>query len=490
MLDKKLMEYGRGNAYPFHMPGHKRQLEFGNPYEIDITEIGGFDNLHHATGILQKAQERAARLYGTDRSYYLVNGSTCGILAAICAAAGKGDRVLVARNCHKAVYHGIFLRELSPLYLYPKVTQAGIQGQISKNDVEAALEQNPDIKAVILTSPTYDGIVSDIASIAEIVHSYGIPLIVDEAHGAHFGFSQDFPENAAALGADAVIVSLHKTLPAFTQTALLHLQGDRIPADRVEEYLDIFETSSPSYVLMAGMDRCIRLVEEQGEVLFWELSKHLRNFYHRMERLSQLHVLQKEELASEEAYDFDWSKILIFTSGIGINGHKLQEILRWKYDLELEMACSNYVLALTSIMDTEEGFRRLGDALLEIDADLGKNIFFAAENGKAVSYVHLQDVGTAAGGKKTTGTEMYRPLERVMEIHQAKEAKEEVKPLEEAAGAVSHTYVMAYPPGIPLVVPGERIDRKLAEDIRTCLDIGLEVEGLTGESGIKIVNSL
>ena len=237
-----LEEYAQSDYYPFHMPGHKRKsLAFPNPYEIDITEIDGFDNLHHATGMIKEAEVRGAELYHSKRCFFLVNGSTCGLLAAISAATRRGDKVLVARNCHKAVYHALYMNELQAEYLYPSITKNGIQGQITVEQVQESLYENPDAVAVILTSPTYEGIVSDVAKIAEVCHEHGIPLIVDEAHGAHFGFGGGFPENAVKLGADAVIMSLHKTLPSFTQTALLHLTSDLIDEKRVERYLSIYE---------------------------------------------------------------------------------------------------------------------------------------------------------------------------------------------------------------------------------------------------------
>ena len=246
-LYQQLISYGESDVYPFHMPGHKRRaLPFPNPYTIDITEIDGFDNLHHAEGLIREAEERAAKLYGADRSYYLVNGSTCGLLAAICAAARRGDKVLAARNCHKAVYHAISMQGLAAEFLYPAITRGDLQGQITAAQVEEALTKHPDIAVVILTSPTYEGIVSDVAAIAACCHAHGAALIVDEAHGAHFGFGAGFPENAVRLGADAVIMSLHKTLPSFTQTALLHCNGTRIDPGRVARYLGVYETSSPS----------------------------------------------------------------------------------------------------------------------------------------------------------------------------------------------------------------------------------------------------
>ena len=198
-LLEELEKYQTSGVYPFHMPGHKRKrAPFPNPYEIDITEIDGFDNLHHAKGLLLQAQRRAAALYGSKECFYLVNGSTCGLLAAICAAIPKGGRALVARNCHKAVYHALFLNEIQAEYLYPEITETGIQGQICADQVEEALKKHSNVDAVILTSPTYEGIVSDISGIAKAAHARKIPLIVDEAHGAHFGFGVGFYADGAA----------------------------------------------------------------------------------------------------------------------------------------------------------------------------------------------------------------------------------------------------------------------------------------------------
>ena len=212
------------------MPGHKRNRASSADdflFERDITEISGFDNLHHAEGILKEAQEYAAQIYGTKKCFFSVNGSTAALLAAVSASVNKGGKILVARNCHKAVYHAIYLRELVPTYIYPQSdNDLGINGSISVSRVERYLEENPKIEAVLITSPTYDGVVSDVRKIAETAHKHGIPLIVDEAHGAHFRFSDYFPVSAADLGADVVIQSFHKTLPAMTQTAVLHLCSD------------------------------------------------------------------------------------------------------------------------------------------------------------------------------------------------------------------------------------------------------------------------
>ena len=282
-LDQKLEKYATGEIYPFHMPGHKRAgLFFPNPYQIDITEIDGFDNLHHPEGILKDGMAHAAKVFGAKQTFYLVNGSTCGLLAAVSAAVPKRGRLLMARNCHKAVYHAAYLRELSVDYLYPQITEAGIQGAIRPDEVRLALAGEKKYDAVVITSPTYDGVVSDIEAIARIVHEHGIPLIVDEAHGAHFGFSEAFPVSAKALGADVVIQSIHKTLPAFTQTALLHLQSDRVSEAEMRKFLGIYETSSPSYIFMAGIEKCVRMLENR------EILENINFFFYGDDRLKEM----------------------------------------------------------------------------------------------------------------------------------------------------------------------------------------------------------
>lgn len=273
LLIQRLKKYQKSEMYPFHMPGHKRangmDVHFPDPFSVDITEIDGFDNLHHPEGILKDSMEWAASLYGSDHTWYLVNGSTCGLLSAISAAVSHGGKILVSRNCHKAVYHGIYLNHLETVYVYPQqVPGLGIQGGILPEDVEKALKSEPDIQAVLIVSPTYDGIVSDVEAIAKIVHKAGLPLIVDEAHGAHFAYGDAFPKSALELGADAVIQSVHKTLPSLTQTALLHVKNNRsdggcyIDVKKIERYLQIYQSSSPSYVLMASIENSIFLMDQ------------------------------------------------------------------------------------------------------------------------------------------------------------------------------------------------------------------------------------
>ncbi|MCC8098209.1 MAG: aminotransferase class V-fold PLP-dependent enzyme, partial [Eubacterium sp.] len=247
------------SSYPFHMPGHKRNTElFKNDiFKYDFTEIEGTDDLHHPTEILKQCMDYAADVYGTKKTYFLVNGSTCGLLAAVSAHTDIGDTVLIARNCHKSVYNAVFLRNLRPVYISPPVTGEGISGGISPEEVEKALKA-ASAKAFVMVSPTYEGIVSDVKAISEVCRKYGCVLIVDEAHGAHFSFYGKFPKSTIESGADIVIQSLHKTLPSLTQTALLHICSERADRDKTEKYLSIYQSSSPSYILLSSIDSCIK----------------------------------------------------------------------------------------------------------------------------------------------------------------------------------------------------------------------------------------
>ena len=498
-LLERLTEYAGSDAYPFHMPGHKRREipdgipgGFPDPYGIDITEIDGFDNLHHAEGILKDAMDEAAAIYGADRSWYLVNGSTCGILSAVFATTENGGKILTARNCHKAVYHAICLNRLEAEYLYPEeITEFGINGGIRAEDVRKALEKDAmrcagnsgnvrgkitKIQAVLITSPTYEGVVSDIRAIADAAHEYGIPLIVDEAHGAHLEYADQchsFPKSALEYRADIVIQSLHKTLPCFTQTAILHVKGKLVDQDRISRYLSMFQTSSPSYLFMAGMERCIRYMDGDGRNEMVRYEKRLEHFMERMEGLQVLEVLDREICGKYRTVaGWDPSKIVVSTMRAeDFHGEELAETLRRKYHLEMEMTAPEYVIAMTSLMDTEEGFERLGTALLEIDGALRH----------CVESEQQKEKGESKGKKRcetpeATESKVSHPVRRTL-ICEAMDADTERTALQDTVGKVSAEFVYLYPPGIPIITPGEVFTDVIVEKIVAYKAAGLLVQG-------------
>ena len=394
LLINRLAAYARSDMYPFHMPGHKRRTgpeesfmnsctdSFTNPFAVDITEIEGFDNLHHPEGILKDSMKWAADVYGADQTYYLINGSTGGILAAVCGSVPRGGRILVSRNCHKSVYHGICLNQLKTSYVYPQEIEGlGIQGGITAEDVDRMLNRYMDTQAVLIVCPTYDGIVSDIEAIARIVHRAGLPLIVDEAHGAHFRYDAMFPVSALDLGADVVIQSVHKTLPSLTQTALLHIKCNRpdggcyADRERIDRYIHMVQSSSPSYVLMASIENSIYQMEQTDTAPY---GKQLHRLRRRLGQMRHLRLADTGLIGQAGIRDLDISKIVVSTRGTclypaedgltGFTGAQLDDILRREYHLEMEMCGADYVTAITTPMDRDEGLRRLGDALMEVDA--------------------------------------------------------------------------------------------------------------------------
>lgn len=478
LLLDQLIAYSRSDRYPFHMPGHKRRgYDFPNPYSIDITEIDGFDNLHHAEGILKDSMEWAASVYGADRTYYLVNGSSGGILSAISASVRNGGKILVSRNCHKSVYHGVILNHLDVEYVYPQlIGPLGIQGGILAEDVEKRLAENPDIEAVLIVSPTYDGIVSDVRRIADIVHAKGIPLIVDEAHGAHFSFGREFPCSAVSCGADLVIQSLHKTLPSFTQTAVLHLRKGLVECERLERYLQIFQSSSPSYLFMAGIEKCIDQMAKDGATAMAEFAGRIGVLRERLASMQNLKLADRSLCGYCGVYDVDESKLVVSVRDcmwindagqtVSVDGAWLDQVLREEFHLEMEMSGADYVVAIMTFMDTQEGLMRLADALLDIDRRLWR------EQGEPAPKIG-------------------EVLQKAMRMSDAVDMPYEALNLADCSGRISAEFVYLYPPGIPIVAPGEVVTDKIIEMVMRYCRLGLPVQGMADvhASRLRVVSN-
>ena len=476
-LYQYLKEYSK-EIYPMHMPGHKRNFSIVGETplrEIDVTEVEGTDDLHDPEGIILKSMEKTAELYGSYFCRYVVNGSTCGILSAIYAFTERGDRVLVARNCHKSVYNAINICGLLPVYVTPEYDdEFSINGSISPALVEKALNQYPDIKLCVLTSPTYEGVVSDISAISKILHKKNIPLVVDEAHGAHLGFSEYFPKGAIKSGADCVIHSTHKTLPCLTQTAAVHIckslwEGEKLQEARqkLTEALGIFETSSPSYVLMSSIDQCMNYLSENSEKVFESYKNMLKDFSEKAKDLKHIKILCKGNDRKENHksfYDFDSGKLVISLKNTSLGGAEFEKILREKYKIQTEMTSLNYCVAMTSFCDSEKGFEMLFNALSHIDQEYGAENIFINEN--------------TMGGKI---------IEPPVSIYEAQKCQKEYVSLEEAEGKICGEYVFAYPPGIPIFAPGELITKELTEEIKSLYKAKINLKSSGGNIPEKIL---
>lgn len=513
-LYEKLAKYAEEGNYPYHMPGHKRSGPEGFPadaYRMDITEIEGFDNLHQPEGILKKLQERAAQIYGAEESFYLVGGSTCGVLAAVSSAVPAGGHILMSRNCHKSAYHAVYLRNLKVSYLNPPyLEEYGIADAVTPQQIGEALDKAGDVDAVLIVSPTYEGRISDVAAIAEIVHKKGIPLIVDEAHGAHLGLAEGFAPNSCQAGADLVVHSVHKTLPALTQTALLHVKGRLADRERLRRFLHIYQSSSPSYLLMASIDRALHYVEEAGAEAFARFRKLFGAMTAVLAECRCLNIL----CGTPETQDV--GKLLISVRESRLTGRQLYDRLLQEYHLQTEMAAESFVLAMFTVSDREEAYCRMTEALLEIDCMLIRKKGYEKMSGRpAVEESHGEIGGGLAkgeyyreSGSKLVHEEGYR--ESVSWSHVTGKLGEaawrqegdciplaiawdmdaETVTLEDSVGRRGAEFINLYPPGVPLLVPGEYMTEELCRKIQEAVGQGLTVQGVqTGkdESGSQII---
>lgn len=530
-INTALEKYIEKGTYPWHMPGHKRQPEASDMwsavYAHDFTEAKDLDDMHAPEDFIADSLGELRRVYGTYRTYMLVNGSTSGIMTAVHSVCRRGDVVLVARNCHKAVYNAVCMLGLRPEYIMPACVEVkdgsakrcdcsqregvtGIPGDISCEKLKAQLNElvaaGKKPCAVVVTSPTYEGIISDIAAIAELLHRYGIYLIVDEAQGAHLRFMVkrrdcgDYVRThrtAMECGADIVIESLHKTMPALTQTSLLHVMTPELDA-RVRRYLQIFQTSSPSYIFMQSMEKAVAFGENE-EQAFAEYEAKLSEFRSRCGTLRNIRLLSPATGEHGEVCGYDEGRLVfVINNGayvdcdiladasqaecssaeavtdkctsakIPLTGPLLADILADKYGLVVEMAAVNYVICISSVVDSGESYDILYEAVSEIDAMTGT----AGDDGLGKAH-----------GDGDIGCEVMMPVKPPIQEMIPGDAwnmpSEQVR-LPMSEGRTAAEFVYAYPPGIPVVVPGELIDAGIVADIQRKLDGGLHVSGVDG----------
>lgn len=454
-----MTKYMEHQYRPWHMPGHKRKniMEPFDLFSYDVTEAEGLDNLACPEEFIREALDDATAIYHTKQTLYLVNGSTVGILTAIHACCNRGDKILISRNCHQAVYHAIELLELKPVYLIPQISnEHHIQGCVTVKSVEEAFLMHSDLKAVVIVSPTYEGVISNIEGISNIVHRNKSILIVDEAHGAHLPFIS--PDKSAIYqGADLVIQSLHKTLPSVTQTALLHVCTDTISVNQVKRFLQYFQTSSPSYPFMICMDDCIHWMNSDGGKLrATQYCEALIEFREWASCLTHIRLLEEDDFKIDEnsQCSYDFGKLCFVLNDTVDNGMDVAHALWITYKQAYEMAFYNGFLLMTSIMDTKEDFEKLKEALLALDAE-----------------VRI--------GQKEDDISIYEIKERVViSPGSASGMKKEWIAVSNANGHIAGDYLYLYPPGIPILVPGEEISERLITYITGNSECMVRIQGI------------
>lgn len=459
-----LMEYVDRKTIPFHVPGHKKGVgvdeEFKNfigenPFKIDVTVFKLVDSLHHPTGPIKLAQELAADAYGSDAAFFSIHGTSGAIQAMIMSVVNDGDKIIIPRNVHKSITGGIILSGAIPIYMQPELDKnIGIAHGVSPETVEMTLKENPDAKAVLIINPTYYGVATDIKRIADIVHSYNIPLIVDEAHGPHLNFNEKLPMSAMEAGADICAQSTHKIIGALTQCSLLQVNSTRVDVNRVQQILSLMQTTSPSYILMASLDCARRQIALNGTELLdstIDLSNYARN---EINKIPGFYCFGEEILGVPGAFAFDPTKITITCRDLGITGYDLDMILANTYHIQMELSDLYNILAVGSFGDTKESIDSLISALNQIS-----NEYYGKGDRKS-DFINIPPIPP-----------------QVLKPREAFNGNKTAVEISKSVGLVSGEFLMAYPPGIPILCPGEIITQEIIDYVKKLKEVGLYVQG-------------
>lgn len=454
----ELLEFSERHPVRFHFPGHKGRSPFPNAlkdvYDIDITETYGTDNLQDPTGVIKESLDKIARVYGAKECMFSVNGTTGGIHIAIATVTNPGDKVLIARSCHQSVYNALILNGLEVEYLYPDFDIEGATTLgVSYDTVAKGIEEHPEATCVMLLNPNFYGNAEDLGSIADLVHRHGMILLVDEAHGSHLNFTGgNLPKSALECGADIVIDSSHKTLPSLTQTSLILVGSDRVDHDKFMEMVRLYQTSSPSYLFMASLELAAAYMDSpEGRHRLEENLRDLKEVREKIRGIEGVHLY-----GVEDSRTYDFTKLLFRVEGL--TGIQLSDELYHKHNIILEMADMNYGLAITSLMNSREDLEKLHRAL----ECIAEGCRFHEK-----TFLPLE-------------TELPKN-ERVLSLKDAFYQKKEKISIREAVGKISASIITPYPPGIPLVVPGERISEETMTFILRLKEKGLKIVGMTEE---------
>ncbi|MBP0727156.1 aminotransferase class I/II-fold pyridoxal phosphate-dependent enzyme [Bacillus sp. RG28] len=460
-----LKKHAENNPIQFHIPGHKKgkgmDPEFKefigeNALSIDLINIGPLDDLHLPKGIIQQAQELAAKAFGADYTFFSVQGTSGAIMAMIMSVCGPGDKILVPRNVHKSIMSAIVFSGAVPIFIHPEVdSKFGISHGITPDSIEKALTLHPDTRAVLVINPTYYGISGDLKRIVNIAHSRDIPVLVDEAHGAHIHFHKELPLSAMEAGADMAATSVHKLGGSLTQSSILNLRGDLVSPKRVQSILSMLTTTSTSYLLLASLDVARKSLATKGQTLLEDTIRKAEKTREQINKILHLYCMGSEILESSAAVAMDPTKLLISVKGLGITGYKAEKWLRNRFNIEIELSDLYNILCIVTAGDSQEDLGTLVQALTELS---NENKIFADK--RIDSSVLLPEIPSL---ELTPRDAFY--------------AETEVIPFEQSVGRIIAEFVMVYPPGIPIFIPGEKITEENVMYTRINIEAGLPVQG-------------
>lgn len=440
-----LVNYAKQDVIPFDVPGHKMGAVM-NPMKealgemalrMDVNSMKELDLLSHPQSVIKEAQELAAEAFGANYAYFLVNGTTVGIQAMIMAVCKPDDTILVPRNGHKSVMDGMILSGAKPVFIQPEVDYYfGISHGVSVANVEKAIKEHPEAKALLITYPTYFGTMTDLTKICEIAHENNVIVIVDSAHGAHLHFTE--MTDPISAGADAVTISMHKTGGSLTQSSLLLLKNNRIKRESIQKILSMLQSTSANYLLMSSLDVARRELALYGKERYRRLKPIVSEAIRKIESETRFEILKDEYVYKHFQQSHDWTKLVIRVNGIGLTGFDVYTLLKEKYGIQMELAEGYVVMAVITSSDSEYSIGKLVSALKDIETKYGQKMVLIS------THVTSDQVNKL-----------------VMSPRKAFYSEHELVPIDDAIGRVSADTLMIYPPGIPLVIPGELISHEV-----------------------------
>lgn len=476
-LFETLYSHAKRHVTSFHTPGHKngnsidarlRSYTGKNVYHFDVTVFPEVDSLHDPTGPIKKAQELAAQAWGVQHTFFLVNGSSSGNMAMFLATCNPGDSVIVTRSAHKSIMGGIILAGVWPIWIQPKVDQnLDIIFDATVEQVEEALNQFPEAKAVFITSPQYNGVTTDLFKIAELCHQRGKVLLVDEAHGSHLKFHKDLPVSAVEVGADLCVQSTHKTLSALSQGSMLHFNSSILDVTRVRKVVSLLQTTSPNYLTLATLDLARRQAVQYGEEMLDKTIKAADYGRSQINRLRNFYCFTRQEI-QHQGFDLDPMKLTINVTRTGFSGYQIEDILSNEYNIQVDCADIFNMIAIMGIGSTKNDVQQLVDALREIDVKYRghqKNWILQIPSLATEMVMMPRDVFLAAKIKRV--------------------------PLNKAAGHIAAQSLTPYPPGIPVIIPGERITKEICDYLidMSAKDIRISGQDTDTLRTIKVVDN-
>ncbi len=427
-----------------------------NALAMDLINIGPLDDLHQPKGMIKRAQQLAAEAFGADYTFFSVQGTSGAIMTMVMSVAGPGDKIIVPRNVHKSVMSAIVFSGATPIFVHPEIDkELGISHGITPEAVEAALKQHPDAKGVLVINPTYFGIAGDLKRIVDIAHAYNVPVLVDEAHGVHIHFHEDLPLSAMQAGADMSATSVHKLGGSMTQSSILNVKEGLVSPKRVQAILSMLTTTSTSYLLLASLDVARKRLATEGHELAEQAIRLANETRKQINDIDYLYCVGKEIIGTKATFDYDPTKLIISVKELGLTGYEVEKWLREHYNIEVELSDLYNILCIITPGDTE----RETSVLVEALRRLSNEFRHQAKVGKKPK-VLLPDIPVLA-----------------LTPRDAFYSETEVVPFDESAGRIIAEFVMVYPPGIPIFIPGEIITEENLNYIRKNIEVGLPVQG-------------